>query len=176
MYCSCIQKIIFFCIAVFSFLFGIKKKHNKKKLFQFFVSVRYYNKKKKKNCFSFTGYSNLCLKLLQFFFVRYYKKKKIVIVFFFSSVLYLLQVIQIFVYVFGQPATTRLQFFKFLLYSNFFEDCSFSISIVLKYLFLYSNIFCFCTAVLHSKYLLHVYIQIFTTEMASPSTPVNVVF
>ena len=56
---------------------------------------------------------------------------------------------------------------------KFFEDCSFSVSIVLKYLFLYSNIFCFCTAVLHSKYLLHIYIQIFVTEMASPSTPVN---
>ena len=56
---------------------------------------------------------------------------------------------------------------------KFFEDCSFSVSIVLKYLFLYSNIFCLCTAVLHSKYLLHIYIQIFVTEMASSSTPVN---
>ena len=56
---------------------------------------------------------------------------------------------------------------------KFFEDCSFSVSIVLKYLFLYSNIFRFYTEVLHSKYLLHIYIQIFVTEMASPSTPVN---
>ena len=54
-----------------------------------------------------------------------------------------------------------------------FEDCSFSISVVLKYLFLYSNIFHFCTAILHSNYLLHIYIQIFVTEMALPSTPVN---
>ena len=62
--------------------------------------------------------------------------------------------------------------FSFLLYSNFLKTAV-SISIVLKYLFLYSNIFRFCTAVLHSKYLLHIYIQIFVTEMASPSTPVN---
>ena len=45
-----------------------------------------------------------------------------------------------------------------------FEDCSFSVSIVLKYLFLYSNIFRLCTAVLHSKYLLHIYIQIFVNS------------
>ena len=56
---------------------------------------------------------------------------------------------------------------------KFFEDCSFFVSVVLKYLFLYSNIFHFCTAVLHSNYLLHIYIQIFVTKMALPSTPVN---
>ena len=52
-------------------------------------------------------------------------------------------------------------FFSFCYIQIFFEDCSFLVSIVLKYLFLYSNILCFCTAVLHSKYLLHIYIQIF---------------
>ena len=56
---------------------------------------------------------------------------------------------------------------------KFFEDCSFSVSIVLKYCFYIQIFFVFCTAVLHSKYLLHIYIQIFVTEMASPSTPVN---
>ena len=56
---------------------------------------------------------------------------------------------------------------------KFFEDCSFFVSVVLKYLFLYSNIFHLCTAVLHSNYLLHIYIQIFVTEMTLPSTPVN---
>ena len=56
---------------------------------------------------------------------------------------------------------------------KFFEDDNFFVSVVLKYLFLYSNIFHFCTVVLHSNYLLHIYIQIFASKMALPSTPVN---
>ena len=61
-----------------------------------------------------------------------------------------------------------------VIYLFYFFYCSaFSVSVILKYLFLYSNIFYLCTAVLHSNYLLHIYIQIFVTEMALPSTSVN---
>ena len=181
----------------------------------FFCSVRFYLLQflfgitRKKNCFSFTGYSNLCFcsilqkkkKLFQFYrllksvflfgitrktivsvlqvtkifvYVRYYKKKKICYsFFFFPSVLYLLQVIPIFCFCFWITGNNKTAVFLVSAVFKLFEDCSFSVSIVLKYLFLYSNIFRFCTAVLHSKYLLHIYIQIFVTEMASPSTPVN---
>ena len=94
-------------------------------------------------------------KLLQFLF-GITKKKKL---------------LQFFAYVVFKILKTAV--FPVYVVFKLFEDCSFSVSITLKYLFLYSNIFRFCTVVLHSKYLLHIYIQIFVTEMASPSTPVN---
>ena len=101
------------------------------------------------------------------------QEKKILLQFFFSFVLYLLQVIPIFCFCFWITDNNKTAVFSVSVVFKLFEDCNFSVSIVLKYLFLYSNIFRFCTAVLHSKYLLHIYIQIFVTEMASPSTPVN---
>ena len=127
------------------------------------VSVRYYKEKK---FVSILQVTQICV------YVRYYKKKKICY-FFFSSVLYLLQVIPIFCFCFWITDNNQTAVFPVSVVFKLFEDCNFSVSIVLKYLFLYSNIFRFCTAVLHSKYLLHIYIQIFVTEMASPSTPVN---
>ena len=90
--------------------------------------------------------------------IRYYKEKKIVT--FFSVCIISVTCYTNFCFCFWITGNNKTTVFPIYVVFKFFEDCSLSVSIVLKYLFLYSHIFRFCTTVLHSKYLLHIYIQI----------------
>ena len=170
------------------FLFGIPRK---KKLFQFYrllKSVFLFDITRKKNLFQFYkllksvflfGITRKKKFLFQFYRLLKYvflfgitRKKNFVTVFFFVCIISITGYTN-FLFLFLETDNNKTAVFLVSVVFKLFEDCNFSVSIVLKYLFLYSNIFRFYTAVLHSKYLLHIYIQIFVTEMASPSTPVN---
>ena len=155
---SYVRLQIFFSSVHFyllQFLFGITRKKN---CFSFTgylicVSVRYY---KKKNCFSFTDYLNLC-------FCSVLQGKKNCYSFFSDCIISVTGYTN-FCFCFWITDNNKTAVFPVSVVFKLFEDCSFSVSIVLKYLFLYSNIFHFYTAVLHSKYLLHIYIQIFVNR------------
>ena len=99
-----------------------------------------------------------------FVYVRYYKEKKNLLQFFFSDCIIYVTGYTNFCLCFWITGNNKTAVFPVSVVFKLFEDCSFFVSIVLKFLFLYSNIFRFCTAVLHSKYLLHIYIQIFVNR------------
>ena len=142
----------------------------------FFSSVHFYLLQflfgitRKKNCFSFIGYSNMCFcsvlrrkkKLFQFYrllkslFLFGIKRKKKLLQFFFR-LYYICYRLYKFLFLFSDNRQHQDCSFPVSVVFKLFEDCSFSVSIVLKYLFLYSNIFRLCTAVLHSKIFVYVF-------------------
>ena len=89
--------------------------------------------------------------------IRYYKEKKIITVFFSSDCIISITGYTNFCFCFWITGNNKIAVFLVSVVFKLFEDCSFSVSIVLKYLFLYSNIFRFCTAVLHSKIFVYVF-------------------